>query len=240
MIILSICLALLLLIGSVIYQGKQVKKYAIRLPEAKGPRFGQAHGKYSLLHIGESTVAGVGVDEISQGLTAQVIQFLNKENLISQWQIIGINGAKVKDAVDLDEKRSATNSIANSNKTDILLITFGVNDTTQFTNKKQWLTGIKAVVEQYAGTQTQVFFTSVPPMNKFPLLPIPLRWLLAMKAKSLDGYLAQVCHENGWHHIKLAADFSDNLMAIDGYHPNASGYKLWGEGIARWIAKSIR
>jgi len=219
------------LLGLIVWQGKQVKKNAIRLPEAAGVRENRKNGVLSFLHIGESTVAGVGVDNINQGLSANIIETIKRSNSCElDWQILGVNGATIKDSLTFS---------ADHLTPDILLITFGVNDTTKMTSKQNWVEGIKYCVEKYSDTNTQVFFTSVPPMQKFPLLPFPLRTLLGWRSAFLDRELKKVCRQNKWHHLFVEFGSSGDLMANDGYHPNARGYALWGEEVGGRILKVV-
>ena len=88
---------LLPLLPLIIRQGKHTRATTLRLPEASGPRQGHcppqtgqtqtgqtqaATPERQLLHIGESTVAGVGVRDTGEGLTAHIIR---------HWQQLGIS-----------------------------------------------------------------------------------------------------------------------------------------------------
>jgi hypothetical protein len=93
--LLLVPLFLLLLIA---VQAVYTRKTAIRLPEAKGARLHKHQGGKSLLHIGESTVAGVGVTDIGQGLTANIVKGLQDSGHHWSWQILGSNGARIAEA----------------------------------------------------------------------------------------------------------------------------------------------
>lgn len=222
---------LLLLLIIVAVQGKHTKATAIRLPEADGERLHTATGNLSLLHIGESTVAGVGVETLDSGLTSQLIQHL--ETLQSEplrWQILGENGARIGDL--LEHQASIT-------KPDVLIITFGVNDTTKFTSRNTWIQHLQQCVSRFADRNTRVFVTAVPPMHRFPLLPAPLKWLLGAKATQLDSALKHTAALNGWHYIGNKFKLTSEYMAHDGYHPNREGYQVWGQWIAEHISAQI-
>jgi lysophospholipase L1-like esterase len=225
LILLAIVLALTLFI-----QAKYLIKHAIRLPEATGVRSSIANRKPSLLHIGESTVAGVGVDSIEQGLTFSILRYLTKINSKElDWEILGKNGAKVTDALALKTVIECP---------DILILTFGVNDTKGFTRKSEWIKNIILCVDRFSCSITKVYITGIPPMHKFPLLPNPLRYLLGMKAKLLDHSLKKVCKNKNWIYIQSNFNIKPSPMAKDGFHPNSVGYKLWGEFIAKKILES--
>jgi len=218
-----VILLLALFIWLVIHQGTHLRKNAIRLPEAQGSRESLAGQGVTLLHVGESTVAGVGVENFGDSLTAKIALLLSSAiNQNVQWQAIGGNGASAAEIIKYS---------SNIASPDILLITFGVNDTTTMTSKHSWRKALKDCVAQYAGSNTRVFFTAVPPMHKFPLLPVPLNWALGFKAKRLDKQLENLCEDNCWEHIKLPFHSNESLMAIDGYHPNKQGYQKWAVGI---------
>ena len=230
--IIIIVSACLLLPTIILWQAKQVKKNAIRLPEADGSRESLVKAPLSFLHIGESTVAGVGVKNIQDGLSTNIINALNESSTPDIcWQILGVNGATIAETQSLETNITAP---------DILLITFGVNDTTKFTSKREWLTGIQRCVKKFSAQNTQVFFTSVPPMHKFPLLPVPLRYLLGWRSAFLDRHLNSICQDNGWHHLHIEFGSSEDLMAEDGYHPNAKGYAIWGEEVAKIIRQVFK
>jgi lysophospholipase L1-like esterase len=212
-----------------IIQGYSVNKNAIRLPEAIGERSCINNNKISLLHIGESTVAGVGVKTMDEGLTAHIIQYLSDNKFPDiDWQILGGNGAKIANSL-------AMKSVLDN--PDILIITFGVNDTKGFTSHSQWVKNITQCVKKFSGPHTNIYFTSVPPMHKFPLLPVPLRFLLGIKTKLLDNSLKSLCMSKNWHHIRFTSTMDSFPMAEDGFHPSGSGYKEWGKTIAENILK---
>lgn len=212
-----------------IIQGYSVNKNAIRLPEAHGARRNIQNNYTSLLHIGESTVAGVGVKTMDEGLTAHIIQHLSDNKFADvDWEVLGGNGVKIADSLAME-------SVLDN--PDILIITFGVNDSKGFTSHSQWIKNINQCVKKFTSTHTKVYFTSVPPMHKFPLLPVPLCYLLGIKAWSLDNTLQKLCKEKNWHLIKFTSTMESLPVAEDGFHPNDKGYKEWGKIIAEKILK---
>ena len=227
MVLLSIFLCCLLLLFIALYQGIHLKRNALRLPEAIGKRLQTTGSDYSILHVGESPVAGVGVEEIQQGLTHQIIDTLTQDQEVAfDWEILAKNGARVFDSLTFE---------ATIKEPDILIISFGVNDTTKLTRGGIFSQTMKACVHRFASGNTQVFMTSIPKINRFPLLPAPLSWLLGIKAFLLDRELQKLCQQEGWIYIHSETGPEDSLMAEDGYHPNESGYRVWAGIIANKI-----
>lgn len=239
----SLYLPFLPLLPVIFRQGKTVKTNTIRLPEADGPRHYKAaeHAaitpKNTLLHLGESTVAGVGVVEFQHGLTANITRILNQgaENPWS-WQAMGYNGAPIS---ELNKQLAAGELHGEPN---LVLLTMGVNDTTAFTRRKIWRTELKRCINELEQrrfeqrplnkpTPLKVCFTQVPPMHLFPALPFPLNLFLGLRAWQLDNSLQQLCLQQGWSHLKIEMPLQPEWMAVDGYHPNAEGYQRWAEKV---------
>lgn len=213
-------------------QGKYLKIHAIRLPEADGVRECYQQGELSFLHIGESPVAGVGVTHINEGLTANIVKELTDILRTSiDWQILAANGARVTDAL------AFTSTIR---QPDILMISFGVNDTTKFTSTQHWQTALRQCVNKFSGKNTLVCLTAVPQIQHFPLLPAPLSWLLGLKAKSLNNSLKRLCASSGWHYLCSDLPPTPQLMASDGYHPNAKGCQIWGQILSEQVIELLK
>lgn len=235
----SLYLPLLPLLPVILKQGKTVKANTLRLGEAAGPRHHQTNhfNSISLLHIGESTVAGVGVDHFQQSLTACIAQQFD-----CSWQALGCNGAAIADINQLMPK-------AEFKPADLILVTMGVNDTTSLTRRKTWLAELVTCIEHVSaralsskstlGTQAEVCFTQVPPMHLFPALPFPLNCFLGLRAWQLDLSLRQLCLRKGWYHLKIDMPLKQQWMAIDGYHPNAEGYQQWAQKIAPLLTQTL-
>jgi len=228
---------LLLLLPQALY----VKRTTLRLPEAQ-PLDTQnapapAPAPIHLWHLGESTVAGVGVAHLSQGLSAQLAQALSEQGRTAvSWQSLGVNGIRLSRLIDKVMAAPAP-------KAQLIVVTMGVNDTTGFTSVRTWQRQLRQLVHllQRHNPNTPVVFTQVPPMMKFPALPAPLKFVIGLRAQLLDAYLQKVCEQEGTtgsvHYVKAEPDFSPQLMAEDGYHPSALGYQTWAQALAPKISE---
>lgn len=237
-VIASYCLYLPLipLLPVILRQGRRVKADTIRLPEANGLRQSIIKNTSAFLHIGESTVAGVGVEDFQHGLSA----CLGSE-LKYSWQAFGKNGALISDI---------NNELANlelSIHPDFLLITMGVNDTTSLTSLSSWQRSMIDCVEQISfitdnvnrvKSPMAVCFSQVPPMHLFPALPFPLNKFLGLRAWQLNNALKQLCLKENWQHLQIEMPLEKQWMAIDGYHPNKEGYQKWANAISTTLMKN--
>ncbi|OUR76937.1 hypothetical protein A9Q77_03520 [Marinomonas sp. 42_23_T18] len=224
--------SLIPLLPLIVFQGKQVKANTLRLPCAKGNTYAShSLADVSLLHLGESTVAGVGVKTLDQGLTQAIVkQLQHASSLTIDWHIQAKNGASLHQLNELDV------TIQNP---DLLVITIGVNDTTGLTSRADWRKQLNLCVQRFAGPDTHVFFTKVPNMAHFPALPAPLSWFLGCRSQILDHELKTLCRHSNWHHIKTSLPIEEKWMAKDGYHPNKVGYQIWGKQIGQAILKTL-
>ena len=222
-------------------QALRVKKTALRLPEAKGKQSIKQNSHNQTLnfhHFGESTVAGVGVEQLSEGLSAQLCHSLTlalaPQNTSVECNITGHNGIRFNELNAI---------IAKQNKpSDFTIITMGVNDTTGLTSVKSWqLSIIQSIALLQHNKTAPIFFTQVPPMAQFPALPAPLKYLLGLRAHILNTELMRLCaqHEH-CHYVGSKLLVEKQLMAKDGYHPSALGYAAWAKQITPQILKILR
>lgn len=227
---------LLLCLPQAIY----VKKTALRLPEAQGDReFTIGRTESSLLHLvhfGESTVAGVGVDQVSQGFTHHLAKSLIKLELSAQLscKVVGENGIRFE---ALNQHINRFNEYI-----DIAVITMGVNDTTGLSSLKTWRENLQLAIHtlQSKGAK-QIFFSHVPPMAQFPALPKPLRYLLGLRATLLNTQLEAICRElSNVHYLHSELDVESEYMARDGYHPSELGYQEWAKQIAPQMLEHLQ
>lgn len=235
----SIWLASFPFMPLVLPQALYVKRSTLRLPEAMGPRtFNDPQSApLSLLHVGESTVAGVGVNEIKQGFTHHLAQSLAYHKNIDvndvAYHVCGENGIR------LDALNDHISDLPNG--FDVALVTMGVNDCSKFTSLKKWHNNIHTCIKALKQkTHGPIFFTQVPPMADFPALPFPIKNILGLRATLLDKELQKIClNYDQVYHLNIDVPLEDNMMARDGYHPSAKGYKTWAQLIAPSILEKL-
>jgi len=118
--------SLVLLSPILIVQGLWAKKKTLRLPEPEGARTGQlGQGKkLSVLILGDSAGAGVGVDQQKDALSGQLSQTLSKHYDVS-WKLTATTGFTTQDCLD-NLKKIPTQQ----ENFDYILISLGVNDVT--------------------------------------------------------------------------------------------------------------
>lgn len=218
-------------------QGRRTRARTPRLPEAPGARHSLLAGAASgaplrVLGLGESPVAGVGVAWQELAITAQFARELaHRLGRPVQWRACGRNGATVRDALAELVQQVPLEQV------DVLMVAFGVNDAVAFRSVGAWQRDMLALLESVRERcQPRVVLVSgVPPMQEFPTLPHPLRWVMGLKAAALDRGLATLARQHSWlYHVPIVLDTRNDasLTAEDGYHPSAKGCEVWARLLA--------
>lgn len=227
------------LIPALIIQGNRVKKNTLRLAEPEGAREGIiGQGKVlSLLIVGDSAAAGVGVNTQDDALVGAILSELQDQFEV-HWKLqakTGDTSSQVTKAVQaLDQQHY-----------DVVVTSVGVNDVTKLMPADIWITKQQRLYDliDQKFKPSLVIAAGVPPMNLFPALPNPLAWLFGQYAKKMNQALAKMVAKRGnmqWIEYDIAQYKALNLeMAADGFHPSKDVYALWGKEVAAKIQAKL-
>lgn len=223
------------LIPALLIQGYRVKKNTLRLPEAIGIRYGKVgQGKpLSILILGDSAAAGVGVETQSDALLGAVLDELKQDFEIS-YQLEAKTGDTTLQVLERTQ-------LLESHDFDVVITSVGVNDVTKLSSPRKWIQQqqefYKTIEEKF--TPKLVLVTGVPPMNLFPALPNPLGWLFGQYSSEMNQKLAQFVKSKSNYQLiqfDLAHFKALNLeMAEDGFHPSKEIYQLWASELVKKI-----
>lgn len=212
-----------------------VMRNAMQLPEPEGPRHGSVGTGPArrLLVLGDSSAAGVGVERQEQALTPQLARNLAKQHSV-HWRLCARNGATTADATHLLRP-------VEDDPFDIAYVIFGVNDSKNLRPERAWRRDVATLITRLRHRHhvRHIFFSGLPRVQDFPLLPHPLRTVLALRARRFDRALQQVVRGADCHHLPLSTRLERSGMAPDGFHPGAPIYALWAEVAAEQIAAHL-
>lgn len=222
-------LATLLLAPLLIYQGHYVRRVTPRLPEPTGARSGGSANNpaHSLLILGDSAAAGVGVAQQKAALSGQLLKRLGDW----RWRLLATSGDTTFDLLARLREESPCHY-------EVVVLSVGVNDVTSRIDSRRWLRLQQCLLTRIDElfSPRQVIVSALPPMQLFPALPQPLRWYLGRRVKRFNILLA------GWlttqPHAQLLTPelpLAASSFAADGFHPGACAYALWAEQLAHAI-----
>lgn len=229
-------------------QGKYVRRVTPKLPEAAGARSGECGSgpPLSLLVLGDSAAAGVGVATQEEALAGHMVRRL-KDRFRVRWRVIAETGAttrstivKLKSGELRPTKLESPDAISRPtpNVFGVVAISLGVNEVTCGRPVRRWLAELDELARlltENAGPQ-RMLWSGIPAMHEFPCLPQPLRWYLGARARMLNRVL------QGWterhadcEFVAAPASGYAELMATDGFHPGPKVYELWAEEMVRRV-----
>lgn len=224
-------------------QGLHVRRKALELPEAAGPRIGQALPQRArddhplrLLVVGDSSAAGVGVAHQSAALAEPLAQGLAEElGRPVHWQLVARTGLTSLEALALLRDTPVLGA-------DVLVTALGVNDVVRQIPPSRTCRNLDALhdwAQAHAGVRYWLH-CGLPPMHRFPLLPVPLRWVLGGQAELLNRELQAHLgdqRDRALRRLPVVPPGESGLVAEDGFHPGPQGYRLWAESITPFIAR---
>lgn len=183
-----------------------------------------------LVGLGDSIIAGVGATVAADCLTAQLAREVSvRRGVAVDWHNIGRIGATTTRVLrDLAQRLPAQPA-------DLVLVSVGVNDVTSLRRRSGWAQELRALADLLAAhsPRATTLFLGLPPMQRFPSLPTPLRNSLGMRARLFDETLAATLsgHPTA-RHLPLPLEASPAMFSGDGFHPSPAAYALIAGALA--------
>ncbi|WP_261389815.1 SGNH/GDSL hydrolase family protein [Ferrimonas balearica] len=224
-----------LLLSPILFlQGKWVKLRTPKLPEAPGPRSGERGSGpgISLLVLGDSAAAGVGIEHQSLALSGRLANQLEPHGPL-QWQLHARSGLNTPQALHLVQA-------IEHQSFDVVLVSLGVNDVLSPISEARWLEELTRLTEtlRQRFSPNRILYTALPPLGAFPALPWPLRAHLGRRAVRFNRHLGHwVEQQPDLALLNLAEPGGDLLshLAPDRFHPGELAHQRWAELACREI-----
>jgi lysophospholipase L1-like esterase len=221
-------------------QALTTRRRALVLPEADGPREGRLAGgegeAVRVLVAGDSSAAGVGVTHqrhaVAGYLTATLQRRLRRP---VEWVLRARSGLTTRQLHELLQAEPPR-------AIDIAVIVTGVNDVIDQVPSGRAVQHRAAIADWLLERRLarHVVFAPLPPIDRFPLLPQPLRRVLGADARRHDAALARwASRRQNVSHLGIELDLSADAMAEDGFHPGEPVYRACGEALALHIATTV-
>ena len=234
------------------YQGKKIRANVPELPEAQKPTGTSGDGSPSLrlLGLGESTIAGIGVDFHSKGFTGHLARLLAEQTKRQiDWQVVARSGYTAKKVRERLVPKLSTAPL------DIIVIGLGGNDTFKLSSPRHWQQEISALITELQARfpAVKIVFANVPPIRSFPAFTPLAKFVLGRQIDLLHQVLVKLVKEHSqvWYvserirlsywleHFKEEA-YTPHDFFSDGVHPSELTYRTWAAEVANFImAKNI-
>ncbi len=211
-------------------QGRWARSNGPRLPNAPKPWSGTISGREPLylLGLGDSTIAGVGVDNPMNGLTAQFAKELYRYTGRGlTWDSIGQRGITAEELLsdylpDIDKTETP----------DVVLVSIGANDAKNMVSPRRAATAIDIVVDRLHTDfpSASIIVSSLPAFHLFRSLPQPLRSVMAGNGQAIERRVRPRIEQR--HYAMMLPPpphYPAHFFAEDGFHPSADGYAIWAE-----------
>lgn len=229
--------ARILLFPILVAQGAEVRRSALRLTDPAGRRNGvSGQGPHlRLLIIGDSSAVGVGTSHQEEALLGQMRKRLSQTNMV-YWSIEAKTGATTADTI-------ARLKESPRQKFDVVSVSLGVNDITTRVPLSVWVRQFSYLLEliELKFQADVICISGIPPIQYFPLLPQPLRWVLGAQAQRFDCALHKlVANRVGCRFVEMDFEPDISQMSPDGFHPGPKIYSEWGRKVYRAIRSDVK
>lgn len=208
-------------------QGKWVRRQVPRLPHAPTPWEGEKPGPspLSILGIGDSTIAGVGVKDPLHGLVPQFSLALHEKTQRGvSWRSVGESGATSKDIL------SRFLPPALSSPADVVIVSLGANDAKDLKPLGATVSRFERLLKTLhdGHPDAVVIFSALPAFYLFPTLPQPLRSIIYAHAQAIERSIRPMIESFPFAMMSPPPPgYHDTFFAVDGFHPSEDGYRDW-------------
>jgi lysophospholipase L1-like esterase len=232
------------------YQAKKIRQNVPILPEAQNPKGyikTAAERTLKVLVIGESTIAGVGVDFHENGFTGHLAkEIADLQNTSVLWRVYAKSGYTAKMV------RNKLLPIIEDTNADIIVIGLGGNDAFKLNSPELWMLQINLLIKSLKRKfpKTPIYFTNMPPIKEFPAFTSTIKFVIGnlveifgkrlhrrVYKKENVYYNNEIISLNTWKK-RFNLEGNINTFFSDGVHPSKLTYQVWGKDMAQFIINS--
>jgi lysophospholipase L1-like esterase len=232
--VLTAVLLFLLALLAAVAQGLWLRRQVRPLPVPGGRpagTVGQGERELRLLVVGESSAVGIGVRTYEETLAAHIATIYSEQaRCVVHWSAIGRSGATVPELLGLLARQPPQ-----ALKADVVVMAIGVNDVLRLRSPLHWRRALRSLIDLLqVSTGCQLMLLSpIPPLWKFALLPVPLRYLLGAQAFVLDCCSQiVVARDSRVRHLRIPLLDPVTMLCEDRIHPSSCGYREWARHVA--------
>ena len=218
-----------------VWQGLKIRRSTVRLAPPKQKHRVTFSGKGSpikVLMLGDSSIAGVGVQDFDACLSGQLPKLLyNKTGRTITQRTCGNNSATAGQLLG--------NVLPNLEYEhfDFIIINVGVNDSKNFHTgrrfKKEFGGLLYGLNAKFPGAT--IIWQGLIDMDQIPVLPNPLRKILSIRSRILRQIGDQLCRER----FALAPESKWNPVpenwSQDKFHVSEKGYFEWADQLSDYM-----
>jgi lysophospholipase L1-like esterase len=231
------------------FHGKAVRKSVPDLPEAKGSHGlvdNKAAKTLHVLTIGESTIAGVGVDNHEEGFTGLLASRLSDLLAINvKWKVYAKSGYTVSSV------RQKLIPTIKEKRIDLIVIGLGANDAFTLNRPSKWAQEAEALINDLRTMypDAPIGFINMPPIKEFPAFTRLIKFTIGNLVEMHGIALAKVVskYDNVFYNPQIillddwVARLGNNLqpsdLFSDGVHPSKLSYQAWGNDFAEFLVR---
>ncbi|HEV2220060.1 MAG TPA: SGNH/GDSL hydrolase family protein [Casimicrobiaceae bacterium] len=213
-------------------QAFALRRHALSFLPPVGPQEGRI-GRGDPLHflaIGDSIIAGVGARRIEQSTVAQVARFMSgRLSREVNWHAAGRIGASARDVrVDVVPGLPPRTF-------DAILVSVGVNDVLKFERSARYRRQLLKLLHELRkhSPGAVIACLGLPPLDEFPKLRRPLRWIVGMRVRRFDQ-VARDALERVPDIVHIPVRFSPRaeMFSDDGLHPSETSQRRLAKIVA--------
>ncbi|KQT86367.1 SGNH/GDSL hydrolase family protein [Aurantimonas sp. Leaf443] len=231
------------LIPVYVVQGLSVRRRTERMPPPAGPARGrvgpadEAGGHTSLaairlLVLGDSSAAGVGVDDVSECLAPRLAErlFALTGKTVS-WRMAGSNSA-----ISAEVRDHVVPNIEREPFTHIVLMV-GTNDAKNFHRAGRFKRGFGTLLYALRARWPEARIVWSPPVDflRVPALPRGLAKVLELRAAMVRRVGTRLCVERGVVPATTIPRVEPAGFSRDGFHASAAGYTYVAGHLAAYV-----
>lgn len=187
--------------------------------------------------LGDSTVAGTGVDTVENSVPIQIAERVaDALGRPVEVEGLGVSGARTGDLLETQALRVAD--------ADVVVVVIGSNDVTHVTPPWRLRRETAALLDALA--PTSVVLGGIPLFGSADALAEPLRTVVGWYANPLRNIQREVAAAR--EHVtfvNIAREASPRFrgvpeaMSEDGFHPAAVGYGFWADALAAGVVRVL-